>query len=104
LVKIPYKMKVMTFIATAILAHCATAAPVYSSSSLSSDGARKNQTNSIISAHHDSRPIIHLIPTDVNDPNIRDRLEELPTEYRPLGEEKHSKLRNVQNERDFKPQ
>lgn len=97
-------MKVTALIAPAILAHCAAAAPFYPSSLLSSDGARKNLTNSTISAHQDSRPIIYLIPTDFNDTNIRDLLEELPTEYRRLGGENHSKHQKVQNESNFKPQ
>ena len=101
---IPYEMKVTAFIAAAILAHCAAAAPVYPSSPLSSDGAHKNQTNSTISAHHDSRPIIHLIPTDFNDAKVRNLFEELPTEYRSFGGENHSKRQNVQNESSFKPQ
>lgn len=102
-------MKVTAFIASAILAHCAAAAPVYPSSPLSSDGAHKNQTSSTISAHHDSRPIIHLIPTDFNDAKVRNLFEELPTEnlpteYRRFGGENHSKRQNVQNESSFKPQ
>ncbi len=97
-------MKVTAFIASAILAHCAAAAPVYPSSPLSSDGARKNQTISTISAHHDSRPIIHLIPTDFNDTKFRDLIEELPTEYRRFGGDNHSKHRTVQYEINFRPQ
>jgi hypothetical protein len=97
-------MKVTAFIASAILAHCAAAAPVYPSPSLLSDDVRKNQKNSIISAHHDSRPTVHLIPTDFNDTNSLDLLGKHPIEYHRLAGENHSKHRNVQDENSFKPQ